>query len=89
MKIHDLMYKPPGDIDERLHNHMNKLGQILTLVDDQSEILKCIIEEAWYMDRKRRDAAQKSLLSGVADDIPVDLTRLIHPRLYFGLAGVA
>lgn len=47
---------------------MNKLGSILKIVDDQSELLKSLIEEAWAMDRKRRDVAQKNLLNRVEGD---------------------
>ncbi len=62
LKTHDLIYKPPGDIDRRLQSHIDKLGHIIAIVDDQSEIVKSLIEQAWSLDQKRRDVAQKSLL---------------------------
>lgn len=67
LKTHDLLYKPPADLDERLRNHMAKIGQVLRLVDDQSEIVKSLIESALFLDSRRRKAAQKSLISGFSD----------------------
>ena len=39
-KTHNLTYKPLGQIDEVLYRHMNILGDVLRLLDDQSEIIK-------------------------------------------------
>ena len=64
LKTHDLVYKPPGDIDTRLTTNLAKLGHVLKIVDDQSEIVKSLIEAAWTLDRRRRTAAQKSLQVG-------------------------
>jgi ppGpp synthetase/RelA/SpoT-type nucleotidyltranferase len=62
MKTHDLTYKPPGDIDRRLNMNMEKLTSILQLLDEQSEIVKDLIVQAWSMDKNRREVAQQQLL---------------------------
>ena len=72
-KTHDIIYKPPGDIAENLRIHMLKLSNTLRLLDEQSEIVKNLIEEAWRMDRRRRVTAQKSLLSATVESL--------HPEL--------
>lgn len=77
LKTHDLIYKPPGDIDRRLQSHIDKLGHIIAIVDDQSEIVKSLIEQAWSLDRKRRDVAQKSLLSSFGAHIEPALQGLL------------
>lgn len=77
LKTHDLTYKPPGDIDARLQMHIDKLGHILKIVDDQSEIVKDLIEQAWTLDKKRRDAAQRSLLSTFGAGIDPELELIL------------
>ena len=64
-KTHDLTYKPLGEIDDKLTMHMEKLAHIAQSLDDQSEILKDLIYEAWLMDETRRDAARESMLSQI------------------------
>lgn len=61
-KTHDLTYKPAADIDERLSRHMEKLSHTLQLLDEQSEILKDLITDAWDLDVRRRRAAQKQMV---------------------------
>jgi ppGpp synthetase/RelA/SpoT-type nucleotidyltranferase len=78
VKTHDLIYKPPGDIDARLQMHIDKLGQVVKLVDDQSEIVRSLIETAWSLDKKRRDAAQRSLLSEFSSAIDAKLSELLE-----------
>lgn len=62
VKTHDLIYKPPGEIDARLKAHMEKLSHTLQILDDQSEILKQLIEEAWVIDKRRRQVAQMMMM---------------------------
>ncbi|MEM7242867.1 MAG: RelA/SpoT domain-containing protein [Pseudomonadota bacterium] len=64
-KTHDLTYKPLGEIDHRLNLYMEKLTNVALILDEQSEILKSLIFEAWQMDEERRDAARLELILGV------------------------
>lgn len=65
-KTHDLTYKPSGDIDARLAVHINKLGYTLQLIDQQSEILKDLITEAWSMDVRRRKVARMHMVMSIS-----------------------
>lgn len=61
-KTHDLTYKPAGSIDQRLTIHMQKLAQTLNLLDEQSELLKQLITDAWLLDVKRRKSARMAMI---------------------------
>jgi ppGpp synthetase/RelA/SpoT-type nucleotidyltranferase len=78
LKTHDLVYKPPGDIDKRLTTNLSKIGHVLKIVDDQSEIVRSLIEAAWTLDRRRRLAAQKSLLVSFEGTLPTELHDLLE-----------
>lgn len=73
IKTHDLTYKPAGFIDRRLAIHMEKLSQTINLVDEQSELLKQLITEAWVLDVRRRKAARMAMIMEVKSD-PCELT---------------
>jgi ppGpp synthetase/RelA/SpoT-type nucleotidyltranferase len=64
-KTHDLTYKPAGDIDDRLNLYMEKLATVALILDEQSEILKSLITDAWEMDSARRDTARMQMLIGI------------------------
>jgi len=61
-KTHDLTYKPKGEVDDKLDNHINILGDGLMLLDLQSEIIKDLITEKWNIDKSRKAAAKQALL---------------------------
>jgi len=65
-KTHDLTYKPMGEIDKRLNLYMEKLSNVALILDEQSEILKSLIFDAWEMDEERRDTARRQLISGIS-----------------------
>ena len=65
-KTHDLTYKPLGKIDTRLNLYMEKLSSIALILDEQSEILKSLIFDAWEMDEERRNTARHELISGIS-----------------------
>lgn len=65
IKTHDLTYKPSGEIDARLTGYMEKLVSVAQILDEQSEILKSQISDAWELDFIRRDTARKHMLVGV------------------------
>lgn len=83
-KTHDLTYKPKGEIDDGLNNHMNILGDELMLLDWQSEIIKNLITEKWNTDKNRKAAAKQalliSLLSGINDKV-ADLAKKINSNI--------
>jgi hypothetical protein len=59
-KTHDLTYKPEAEFDSKLDKHMNILGDVLRLLDDQSEILKELIHDQWNFDKKERNSQEVS-----------------------------
>lgn len=65
-KTHDLTYKPGGEpggeVDDTLGQHMSVLGDVLRLLDDQSELIKALITEKWNMDKTRKGVARRQLL---------------------------
>jgi ppGpp synthetase/RelA/SpoT-type nucleotidyltranferase len=61
-KTHDLTYKPQGVINSELLSQFESLSDALSVVDRQSESLKRQIEEIWYFDEKRRNAAKHALM---------------------------
>lgn len=65
IKTHDLTYKPLGEIDDRLNLYMEKLSNVALILDDQSEILKSLIFDAWEMDEERRNTARHQLISNI------------------------
>jgi ppGpp synthetase/RelA/SpoT-type nucleotidyltranferase len=78
VKTHDLTYKPPGDIDLRLNMHMEKLTFTLQLLDEQSEIVKNLMVEAWALDKKRREAAQQQVLISISDKADHRIRKIIN-----------
>ena len=76
-KTHDLTYKPVGEIDKRLRLYMDKLTTIAQILDDQSEILKDLISEAWELDARRRDTARKQMLLRLIDSKDERLTEIL------------
>ena len=67
-KTHDLTYKPGGEVDDRLDKHVGVLGDVLQLLDDQSELIKDLIIEKWNMDKGRRAAVRLALLVNLTED---------------------
>ncbi|MFQ5851156.1 MAG: hypothetical protein ACE5JU_11295, partial [Candidatus Binatia bacterium] len=61
-KTHDLSHKPQGELDERMKRQMEVLGDTLAAIDEQSELLKLLIREKWFVDLKRKEAARRSLV---------------------------
>lgn len=61
-KTHDLTHKPQGEVSEALDRHMQILGDVLSQLDVQSELIKDAILIQWNLDRRRREAARQSLL---------------------------
>ncbi|MCH2456568.1 MAG: RelA/SpoT domain-containing protein [Henriciella sp.] len=76
-KTHDLTYKPAGKTDSRFSDHVNKLGYNLQIIDQQSEILKDLITEAWSMDLKRRRVARTQMLQSISSLTSPEMTTLI------------
>lgn len=65
-KTHDLTYKPSGHIDPRLTVYMEKLSNVALILDEQSEILKSLIQSANERDEERKTNARTQLLLGVS-----------------------
>ncbi|EEW59623.1 RelA/SpoT domain protein [Ruegeria sp. TrichCH4B] len=65
-KTHDLTYKPNGHIDPRLTIYMDKLTNVAQILDEQSEILKSLIQSANERDEERKTAARTQLLLGAS-----------------------
>lgn len=61
-KTHDLTYKPKGTLDIRMRTQIEVMGDALAAIDRQSDLLKDLIEELWYADAQRKEAARTSLL---------------------------
>lgn len=64
-KTHDLSYKPSGELDPRIRQQMQLIGMMLQSVEQQSEILRSLVEEQWTEDSELRIAAQRALLFDV------------------------
>jgi ppGpp synthetase/RelA/SpoT-type nucleotidyltranferase len=64
-KTHDLTYKPQGTIGPELPSQFECLSDALSVIDRQSESLKRQIEEIWYVDEKRKNAAKHALMRGM------------------------
>lgn len=62
-KTHDLIFKPEGELDERLRKQMAFLGDTLSTIDEQSELIRLMIQESWFLDIKRKEIAKQALLS--------------------------
>ena len=61
-KSHDLIYKPKGEIDRRFTTQMGSLSTILNALEIQSDIIKEMVEEIVYFDRKKRDFARRRII---------------------------
>lgn len=99
-KTHDLTYKPIGDIDIRLQKYMVQLSTIVQMLDEQSEILKSLISEAWELDATRRDVARMHMIErflqkenpkimGILKFIKLNQEELSIRDLNFGVASEA
>ena len=61
-KTHDLTYKPRGELDVRMDRQMTVLGDTLAKMEDQSEIIRELIEERWTLDETKKKAARRAVL---------------------------
>lgn len=61
-KSHDLTYKPQGVIDKRMKRQIEILGDSIQAIEQQSELLKDLIQQRWVIEQKRQRAASLQLL---------------------------
>jgi ppGpp synthetase/RelA/SpoT-type nucleotidyltranferase len=66
-KTHDLTYKPEGELDPRMAEQIQALGDGLAVVDQQSELLKQLIERRWALDKRKARSAKLSLMKVTAN----------------------
>lgn len=66
-KTHDVSYKPSGEIQPAILDHMKLLSKSLVVVDDQSEVLKQQIQIEEKESSIHYKAAAFFMLSGVGD----------------------
>ncbi|MBJ3776385.1 RelA/SpoT domain-containing protein [Acuticoccus mangrovi] len=80
-KTHDLTYKPAAEIDRRLSLYMEKLTFVAQILDEQSEILKSLISDAWELDAARRHVASTELVMGIkrsSDQDAIDILSYVQ-----------
>lgn len=61
-KTHDLTYKPRGELDFRIRRQMNTIARSLAATDDQSDIFREMMEDQWFFDKSRKEAARKQIV---------------------------
>lgn len=61
-KTHDLTYKPKGQFDRRFETMMQVFGDSLQAIEQQSELLRELIEERWRAEHQWRLLARQTLL---------------------------
>jgi ppGpp synthetase/RelA/SpoT-type nucleotidyltranferase len=61
-KTHDLTYKRAGALDTRMSRQVEVLGDVLAGIDQQSELLRHIIEGRWALDNRKANTAKGDLL---------------------------
>lgn len=69
-KTHDLTFKPQGELDNRLKEQMEILGDTLASIDQQSELIRSMIQEKWFFDKKRKEAAKHVTLLSLKHEKP-------------------
>jgi ppGpp synthetase/RelA/SpoT-type nucleotidyltranferase len=62
-KTHDLTYKPQIELSSDISVHMKILGDAVQLVEQQSDIIRGLIDRAVNNEKKRRKGAQERLMS--------------------------
>lgn len=60
-KMHDLNYKPSGEIDPRLDSMMRVIANSLDAIESQSETLRDLITERWKIEHAWRRAARHQM----------------------------
>jgi len=66
-KNHDLTYKPLRPISSRLVKLSNLLGETVKTLEQQSNVLRELVEAEVLLERKHRDAACQSLFDALED----------------------
>lgn len=61
-KTHDLTYKPQIELSKDINVHMEILGDAVQLVEQQSDIIRGLIDRAINREKKRRRAAQERFM---------------------------
>jgi hypothetical protein len=79
-KTHDLTYKRAGALDKRLTRQAEVLGDVLAGIDQQSELLRYIIEGRWALDDRKSKSAKGDLLKRT-----LEYGDPIRQDLYLGL----
>ena len=67
-KTHDLTYKRAGALDARMNRQVEVLGDVLAGLDQQSELLRHIIEGRWALDERKARVAKSALLKKTLSD---------------------
>lgn len=62
-KMHDLNYKPEGELDERLDSLMKTLATSLEAIEVQSQTIRDLISEKWNVDASWRRAASLEMFN--------------------------
>jgi ppGpp synthetase/RelA/SpoT-type nucleotidyltranferase len=80
-KTHDLTYKRAGALDARVSKQVEVLGDVLAGIDQQSELLKHIIEGRWALDDRKAKHAKLSLVKRtLIHDNPVKQSEYMQLR---------
>lgn len=66
IKAHRLIYKPAGALDYRAKKLMQAIGDGLQAVDQQTDLLRSIIEDHWDIDNQRRVQTRQAIISTLA-----------------------
>jgi ppGpp synthetase/RelA/SpoT-type nucleotidyltranferase len=61
-KTHDLTYKRAGALDERMNKQAEVLGDVLAGIDQQSELLRHLIQGRWVLEEHKSNTAKEALL---------------------------
>lgn len=76
VKTHDLSYKNEGHIDQELTKQIEVLGDALAVLDQQSEIVKTLIQRSWKVLRRKSGIAHSGIFKHLDDEIGEEGTPL-------------
>lgn len=65
IKMHDLNYKPAGEMDSRLDSIFRSMAMSLEAIEKQSEIIRDMIMEKWNTEERWRNISKKRMFEGM------------------------
>jgi ppGpp synthetase/RelA/SpoT-type nucleotidyltranferase len=74
-KTHDMIYKPPIKLSDEIERHAQILGDAVQLVEQQSDIIRRLIERELSRETKRRKAVQERLMLFMTDPSSPDFNQ--------------